>query len=111
MLTTDKTILSADGKDATVCNVSIVDEKGREVQIADNRVQFSLSGNAKIIGVGNGDPSSHEPDKCSEGAWQRNAFNGKCQVIIMAGKTPGTVTLEAKSNGIQTAAVTLELQP
>ncbi|MBA4134673.1 MAG: glycoside hydrolase family 2 [Flavobacterium sp.] len=111
MLTTDKTTLSADGKDATVCNVSILDEKGREVPIADNRVQFSLSGDAKIIGVGNGDPSSHEPDKCAEGAWQRSAFNGKCQVIILAGKKTGTVILEAKSNGLQTAAVTLELQP
>jgi beta-galactosidase len=111
MLTTAKTILSADGKDATVCNVSIVDEKGREVPIADNRVQFSLSGNAKIIGVGNGDPSSHEPDKCREGSWQRSAFNGKCQVIILAGTTPETVTLEAKSNGLQSAAVNLQLQP
>ena len=111
MLTTAKTKLKADGKDATVFNVSIVDEKGREVPIADNRVQFTLSGNAKIIGVGNGDPSSHEPDKCSEGAWQRSAFNGKCQVIVLAGKIAGTVTLEAKSNGLQTATVTLELQP
>jgi len=108
MLTTDKTILNADGKDATVFNVSIVDNEGREVPVADNMVKFHLSGDAKIIGVGNGDPSSHEPDKCAEGAWQRSAFNGKCQVIILSGKTPGTLTLEAKSNGLISASATMQ---
>lgn len=105
----DKTILTADGKDATVINISIVDEKGREVPTADNLVKFYISGNAKIIGVGNGDPSSHEPDKCADGAWQRSAFNGKCQVILQAGKTIGTIKLEAKANGINSGFTTINL--
>ena len=100
VLSPDKTILTADGKDATVINISLTDEKGREVPDADNRIRFYLTGDAKIIGVGNGDPSSHEPDKCDVGAWQRSAFNGKCQVIIQAGKTIGNVKLEVKSNGL-----------
>ncbi|MBK8346089.1 MAG: hypothetical protein IPL08_00095 [Saprospiraceae bacterium] len=41
-----------------------------------------IGGAGKIIGVGNGDPSSHEPDKCADGAWQRRLFNGHCQVIV-----------------------------
>jgi len=32
------------------------------VPTADNPVQFSLEGPGRIIGVGNGDPSCHEPD-------------------------------------------------
>jgi len=108
VLSPDKTILTADGKDATVINISLTDKKGREVPNADNMIAFYLSGNAKIIGVGNGDPSSHEPDKCKDGAWQRSAFNGKCQVIIQAGKTAGSVKLEAKSNGLQSGSVTLK---
>ena len=110
ILNPDKTILSADGKDATVVNVSMEDEKGRTVTDANNLIVFTLSGNAKIIGVGNGDPSSHEPDNCEVGAWQRSAFNGKCQVIIQSEKTPGTVTLEAKSNGLNSATVTFSLK-
>ena len=98
--TTEKNILTADGKDATVVNISIVDEKGREVPVADNMVKFFLKGDAKIIGVGNGDPSSHEPDQFLDGAWQRSAFNGKCQVIILSGKTKGEFQLEVKSNGL-----------
>ncbi|WP_235922468.1 beta-galactosidase GalA [Flavobacterium difficile] len=109
VLSPDKTILTADGKDATVINISITDEKGREVPVADNMVKFYLSGDAKIIGVGNGDPSSHEPDQCADGAWQRSAFNGKCQVILQAGKSSGTIQFEAKANGLQSATLNLKL--
>ena len=109
VLTPDKTILMADGKDATVVNISITDEKGREVPTANNLLAFTISENAKIIGVGNGDPSSHEADTCKEGNWQRSAFNGKCQVIIQAGKNVGDIKLEAKSNGLKSDAVLLQL--
>lgn len=109
-LNPDKTTLTADGKDATVINISITDEKGREVPVADNLVKFNLIGNAKIIGVGNGDPSSHEPDQCKEGAWERSAFNGKCQIIIQSEKTSGIVKLEAKSEGLHSANVILNLK-
>lgn len=110
VLTPDKTILMADGKDATVVNISITDEKGREVPTANNLLAFTISENAKIIGVGNGDPSSHEADTCKEGNWQRSAFNGKCQVIIQAGKNVGDIKLEAKSNGLKSGAVLLQLK-
>ena len=109
VLTPDKTILMADGKDVTVVNISITDEKGREVPTANNLLAFTISENAKIIGVGNGDPSSHEADTCKEGNWQRSAFNGKCQVIIQAGKNVGDIKLEAKSNGLKSDAVLLQL--
>jgi beta-galactosidase len=50
--------------------------------------------------VGNGDPSSHEADKCADGAWQRSLFNGKCQVIVQAGKTVGSIQFEASAEGL-----------
>ncbi|GAA4078202.1 beta-galactosidase GalA [Flavobacterium cheonanense] len=106
----DKSSVLADGNDGVVVNVSIVDDKGREVSNANNMVYFKLIGDAKIIGVGNGDPSSHEPDKCSDGAWQRSAFNGKCQVIIQAGKTVGDVKLEVKSNGLTSSSILLNIK-
>ncbi|MEO5776861.1 MAG: beta-galactosidase GalA [Flavobacterium sp.] len=103
----DKTTMLADGKDATVINVSFVDKDGKEVPDADNMISFTISGDAKIIGVGNGDPSSHEADKCVDGMWQRSAFNGKCQVIIQAGKTAGSIKLEAKANGLISGKIDL----
>ena len=100
VITPYKTTMLANGKDATVINVSVIDKQGREVPDADNLVQFTLEGDAKIIGVGNGDPSSHEPDKILEGNWQRSAFNGKCQVIVQSGKTPGHIKFKASSKGL-----------
>jgi beta-galactosidase len=110
ILSPDKTMLLADGKDATVVTISLEDEQGRAVPDANNLIEFALSGNAKIIGVGNGDPSSHEHDKCQEGEWKRSAFNGKCQIIIQSGKNRGAIKLEAKSPGLQSATTTFKLQ-
>lgn len=97
-----KTTMLGDGKDAVVINISVVDRQGREVPDANHLIKFSLTGDGNIIGVGNGDPSSHEPDKyLVDTAWQRRLFNGKAQVIIQAGKTAGTLHFEAKAEGLQ----------
>ncbi len=95
-----KTTMMGDGKDVAVINISVVDREGREVPDADNLIRFSISGPGKIIGVGNGDPSSHELDKCADGGWQRSLFNGKCQVIIQSDKGSGMIKLEEKSAGM-----------
>ena len=42
--------------------VEVVDAAGRHVPTADCEVSFRLAGPGRIRGVGNGDPSSHEPD-------------------------------------------------
>ena len=107
VLTPDKTSITADGKDLSIINISFADAAGREVPDANDMVAFTISGDAKIIGVGNGDPSSHEADKCADGAWQRSTFNGKCQVIIQSGKTAGQIKLEARSGGINTVSTAI----
>jgi beta-galactosidase len=45
-----------------VFTVAVTDAQGRVVPVAANPVHFELSGPGKILGVGNGDPSCHEPD-------------------------------------------------
>ncbi len=97
VLTPYKTTLVADNKDAAVINISVVDRKGRTVPNADNMIHFKINGPGKIIGVGNGDPSSHEPDKCADGLWKRSLFNGFCQVIVQSTGEAGTIKLEATS--------------
>ena len=61
-LTADRAALRADGEDAAVVTVAVVDAQGRIVPTANVPVSFSLAGPGHIIGVGNGDPTSHEPD-------------------------------------------------
>jgi beta-galactosidase len=45
-----------------VLAVSVKDAAGRLVPTAGNKIHFSVRGPGRIIGVGNGDPSSLEPD-------------------------------------------------
>lgn len=57
-----KKSIQADGKAVAVFTVSVEDAKGHVVPVADNNIQFAIKGAGKIIGVGNGHPSSHEAD-------------------------------------------------
>ncbi len=99
-----KTTMLADGKDATIINISVIDRQGREVPDANNLIRFSLRGDGKIIGVGNGDPSSHEQDKYFDTTAQRHLFNGKCQVIVQTGITPSMIHFEAKTDSLWTGS-------
>lgn len=106
-----RTHITADGKDVTVINISVVDKQGREVPDADNLVEFSYTGDANIIGVGNGDPSSHEPDKYDgNNKWQRRLFSGKCQVILQAGKSSDVIKFTARSAGLREGSVTISTE-
>jgi beta-galactosidase len=49
-----------------VVTVQVADAQQRLVPDASNEIAFAISGPGKIIGVGNGDPSSHEPDSFVE---------------------------------------------
>jgi beta-galactosidase len=70
LLNADRTVLNANGSDVTVITVQILDGKKQLVPTSDNEVFFSLSGPGKIIGVGNGDPASHEPEQFIESVEQ-----------------------------------------
>ncbi|GAB4091106.1 beta-galactosidase GalA [Flaviaesturariibacter terrae] len=114
VVTPYRTTILADGRDATVLNISVVDKEGREVPDAQNLVRFSVRGDATIIGVGNGDPSSHEQDRYEDTVATRHLFNGKAQVIVQAGKTPSFVAFTAKSDSLWTGSTdihTIPLQP
>ncbi|MCW4469905.1 DUF4982 domain-containing protein [Flavobacterium sp. MFBS3-15] len=52
-------------KDLKVLTVSVTDKNGLHVPNANNEISFSVKG-GKIIGVGNGDPTSPEKDKFIE---------------------------------------------
>jgi beta-galactosidase len=95
--------ISADGEDVSLIEVRIEDKHGRLVPIADNEVRFEVSGAGKIIGVGNGNPSSHEPDKASK----RQAFNGLCMVIVQSLKQAGELRLVAESARLESASLVI----
>ena len=61
-LTPDRRMINANGEDVAVFTVAALDAQGRIVPVAQNKISFAIEGAGNIIGVGNGDPSCHEPD-------------------------------------------------
>jgi fibronectin type 3 domain-containing protein len=98
----DRSTILADGRDVSVITVAALDAQGNVVPTASNTVSFSVSGGT-IIGVGDGDPASHESDKGT----QRSLFNGLAQVIVQSTNVPGSITLTASSSGLPTTNVTI----
>ena len=96
LLVPDRTAIAADREDAVVVEVRVVDAAGRLVPVADDEVSFQVSGPGRIIGVGNGDPSSHEADKGTV----RRAFNGLCMAIVQATRDPGALHVTATAPGV-----------
>jgi beta-galactosidase len=92
-LTADRTEINADGEDLAILKVDAVDSAGRAVPTASNLVNFKVTGEGALIGVGNGDPNCQESDKEPK----RSLFNGLAQVILQSTKTPGTIEIEAST--------------
>jgi beta-galactosidase len=117
-LTPDRATVAADGEDVSVITVSAVDAQGRPVPDAANQIHFALSGPGRIIGVGNGDPSSHEPDVYIPQAplrdmpvdWQRSLFNGLAQILVQSSAEPGELKLTATSDGLSPSILKLTTQ-
>jgi beta-galactosidase len=106
VLRPDRATIAADGEDVSIVEVQVVDEKDRLVPTAGGLITFSATGGGKIIGVGNGDPSCHEPDHASA----RSAFNGLCLAIVQSTKQAGQIRVEATSPGLTSATVTITAQ-
>jgi beta-galactosidase len=106
-LTADRTEIDADGEDVGVLTVSAVDSQGRAVPTADVLVDFKVTGEGALIGVGNGDPNCQESDKEP----RRSLFSGLAQVIVQATKTAGTIEIvastKARNNSVAAAKIAI----
>lgn len=102
-LVADRSNLKASGKDLSFVTVKILDKDGNLVPLADNLVNFKLSGPGFIAGVDNGSETSHAPFKAN----YRKAFNGLALAVVQTEEKSGTITLTATSAGLTPATVVL----
>lgn len=65
-LTADRTVIQADGKDISVISVAVKDRNGLHIPDAAHMFNFSVTGPGRIIGVGNGNPTSLEAERFIE---------------------------------------------
>jgi len=105
-LNADRNIIKGDGVDLSFITVSVLDEKGTIVPNATNNIEFKIEGPGKIVGVNNGDPTSHASFKASN----RNAFNGKCLVIVQSLNKEGIIKLTANSPGLTDSTINISLK-
>jgi beta-galactosidase len=105
-LTPARTALAADGEDAQPVTVDAVDADGRHVPTANLAVEFAIEG-GEILGLGNGNPNSHESEKGTHQA----LFNGLAQVIVQGTAQGPRTTLRARAAGLRPATLTLARAP
>ena len=105
-LTPYRKSLANDGSDATPVTVEALDAQGRHVPVANIPVVFNINNAGNIIGLGNGNPNSHEPEKGNK----QSLFNGLAQVIVQSqAEVNGTIVLEAKAEGLKSATLSIPL--
>ncbi|OBZ19291.1 glycoside hydrolase family 2 [Bacillus sp. FJAT-27264] len=95
-LEADGTELVADGQDVSIITVTVRDTTGKVVPVANNLIQFQVSGQGKLLGLGNGDPGCHESDKGNA----RSVFNGYALAIVQSLNQAGNIQIEASSVGL-----------
>jgi len=106
-LTPDREALAGDGRDAIPVTVEAIDAQGRPVPTANLPVEFELSGPGANIGVGNGNPNSHEPEKGNA----VRIYNGLAQVILQSQRGGSdTLVLRATSAGLKPAEITINVR-
>ncbi len=101
---TDNATWHADGIDLQHITVRAVDSKGRTVLNADDELKFSITGDARIVAVSNGDINSDELNVTDH----RRLWQGRAMVILRAGKQPSKVTLTTTSDNFKTVVCKTE---
>ncbi len=84
--------------------IEVVDEAGNPVYGATNETTISIKGPGLLLGLENGDLSSHEDYKASK----RKLYNGKLLAYIQAQNKPGAITVTISSPGLQDAVVMIK---
>jgi beta-galactosidase len=94
--------LQADGSDVALFDVEAVDAQGERCPTVQQRVDFELTGPATWLGGYNSGKTNsvHRPFVDLECGINR--------VAIRAGRQPGTITLRARSEGLQPANLAIE---
>jgi beta-galactosidase len=103
----DRTAIAGDGNDAVPVTVQVLDSNGRPVPTANTPITFEITGLGSIIGVGNGDPNSHESEKEN----RRKLYNGLAQVILQSKvNASGQLKLIARAEGLKPATLVINVK-
>lgn len=99
----DAQTMKADAHDLIYVECDILDKQGRFVPNANDMIKVSVSGPAKIAGMGNGNPFCHELFQDAE----HSAFNGKVLLILKSTRKAGNIRVKLSGKGLKSANLKL----
>ncbi len=99
----DRKTIRADGQDLSFVTVQILDAEGVLCPLADNLVQFEVTGAGVLKAVDNGLQTNHESFR----AKQRKAFHGLCLAVVQSTEKPGKILVKASSDGLEGSELTI----
>ena len=105
-LTPDRTEIAADGIDLSFVLIEALDKDGNVCPLADNNIKISLTGNATIAGIDNGNPQSFSSFKSDN----VKLFYGKAMAIFKSTNKAGIAKITAIADGLRSTETTLEIQ-
>ncbi len=103
-LTVDRPSIRASRGDIAYVTVSIVDADGAQIPDIVRKIDFSVDGVGEIAAVGNANPK----DVASFREPTSRSFRGRCLAILRPLGHEGTITLQAKSDGLAPASVVVK---
>jgi beta-galactosidase len=103
-LTSDRTVLGADGQDLAFVTVEAVDEKGRLQTNSNQKVRFAVSGVGTLAAVGNGDGQSMDP---YSGDTYR-LFHGRALAVLRTSRHTGKIKLTATADSLSASSIFVE---
>ncbi|WP_298731589.1 glycoside hydrolase family 2 TIM barrel-domain containing protein [uncultured Chitinophaga sp.] len=105
-LSADRTVLQASTQDLSYVTVELQDANGVRHPLAEQLVQFEISGPAVIEAAGNANPRSVE----SYTLPRRKTWQGRCMVVVRTTGEKGRVMLKALVQGMEQAQIVLEVK-
>jgi len=102
----ENTIEYANNRDIAILTCYCVDSEGRFVPDASPFISFDTNKFGKIVGTGS-DVCDHTPVTSPD----RRMRAGLCSVAVKVGPNPGILKVYAKSPGLKSASISIELKP
>lgn len=99
LLKPDKTLIAADGRDLVFIEIEVVDDQGRVVENARNRVHVHVDGVGRLVGLDNGDSTDTESYKGTN----RRLFSGKLMAMVQATTEDGVIHVSVSGHGLTSA--------
>lgn len=112
--TPQKTVLAGDGKDLAIINIEMLDKKGRRVPDSNVEIEAVVTGEAEIVGYGNGDPGFKAVERPATDAdkqhFMLSSFAGRAQLLVRAKRgATGSFTVSLNGESLQSKVLTFTI--